>query len=79
MPGAANATPLTFHSIRDGHCTIGRHGQGPDAAPVLDRLRIERLRPRAVGLFPQMPPTYSAKKIHGRRHTSSRERKNLSS
>src|SRR5579872_145396 len=40
--------------------------QGPDSAPVLDRAEIERLAAARVGLFPQMPPPYSAKKIHGR-------------
>jgi len=38
----------------------------PDAAPVLDRAEIERLAAARVGRFPQMPPPYSAKKIHGR-------------
>ena len=39
---------------------------GPDTAPVLDRAEIERLAAARVGRFPQMPPPYSAKKIHGR-------------
>src|ERR1700692_1988111 len=39
---------------------------GPDTAPVLDRAEIERLAAARVGRFPQMPPSYSAKKIHGR-------------
>ena len=39
---------------------------GPDTAPVLARDEIERLAAARVGLFPQMPPPYSAKKIHGR-------------
>src|ERR1700692_1811707 len=39
---------------------------GPDAAPTLDRAEIERMAAARVGLFPQMPPPYSAKKIHGR-------------
>jgi tRNA pseudouridine55 synthase len=39
---------------------------GPDSAPVLDQTEIERLAAARVGRFPQMPPPYSAKKIHGR-------------
>jgi tRNA pseudouridine55 synthase len=38
---------------------------GPDTTPLLDRDEIERLAAARVGLFPQMPPPYSAKKIHG--------------
>jgi tRNA pseudouridine55 synthase len=49
---------------------------GPDAAPVLDRSEIERLAAARVGLFPQMPPPYSAKKIHGRpAHELARKKK----
>ncbi len=40
---------------------------GQDTAPVLDRTEIERLAAARIGKFPQMPPPYSAKKIHGRR------------
>lgn len=40
--------------------------QGPDTAPALDRQQIEQLAQRFVGRFPQMPPAFSAKKIHGR-------------
>jgi tRNA pseudouridine55 synthase len=40
--------------------------QGPDTAPVLEREEIERLAASRVGRFLQMPPAYSAKKIHGR-------------
>jgi len=39
---------------------------GLDAAPVLDRAEIERLAAARVGVFEQMPPPFSAKKIHGR-------------
>jgi tRNA pseudouridine55 synthase len=39
---------------------------GPDTAPQLDRAEIERLAAERVGRYPQMPPPYSAKKIHGR-------------
>jgi tRNA pseudouridine55 synthase len=40
--------------------------QGPDTAPVLQRAEIERLAASRVGRFLQMPPAFSAKKIHGR-------------
>ena len=39
---------------------------GPDTAPQLDRAVIEGLAARLTGRFPQMPPSFSAKKIHGR-------------
>jgi tRNA pseudouridine55 synthase len=39
---------------------------GPDVAPHVDRAAIERLAAERVGRFPQMPPPFSAKKIHGR-------------
>jgi tRNA pseudouridine55 synthase len=49
---------------------------GPDSAPVLDRAEIERLAAPMVGRFPQMPPSFSAKKIHGRpAHELARKKK----
>src|ERR1700683_4718212 len=39
---------------------------GPDMAPQLDRAVIEGLAHGLTGRFPQMPPAFSAKKIHGR-------------
>jgi tRNA pseudouridine55 synthase len=49
---------------------------GPDTAPELDRAEIERLAAARVGSFPQMPPPYSAKKIHGRpAHELARKKK----
>jgi len=39
---------------------------GPDASPTLDRARIESLAAEFTGRFAQMPPPYSAKKIHGK-------------
>jgi tRNA pseudouridine55 synthase len=39
---------------------------GPETAPVLDREVIERLAAESVGRFDQMPPIFSAKKVHGR-------------
>jgi tRNA pseudouridine55 synthase len=40
--------------------------QGPDASPMLDAGILERLAAERVGRFEQMPPAFSAKKIHGR-------------
>jgi tRNA pseudouridine55 synthase len=40
--------------------------QGPDAGPVLDRAILEKLAFERTGPFEQMPPIFSAKKIHGR-------------
>lgn len=40
--------------------------EGADAAPALDKSVIERFAAERVGRFEQMPPSFSAKKIHGR-------------
>jgi tRNA pseudouridine55 synthase len=40
--------------------------EGQDTAPELDRSVLERLAAERVGRFEQMPPSFSAKKIHGR-------------
>jgi len=40
--------------------------QGPDDPPVLDREQLERLASESMGRFEQMPPIFSAKKVHGR-------------
>ena len=49
---------------------------GLDTAPLLDRAEIERLAAARIGIFPQMPPAYSAKKIHGRpAHELARKKK----
>jgi tRNA pseudouridine55 synthase len=40
--------------------------QGPDTSPTLDAGVLERLAAERVGRFEQMPPAFSAKKIHGR-------------
>lgn len=39
---------------------------GPDLSPTLERELLERLTAESVGRFEQMPPIFSAKKIHGR-------------
>ena len=48
--------------------TFDSEGQatGPDAPPVLERELLERLAAESTGRFEQMPPIFSAKKIHGR-------------
>jgi tRNA pseudouridine55 synthase len=40
--------------------------QGPDTPPVLESAVLEKLAAERVGRFEQMPPSFSAKKIHGR-------------
>ena len=40
--------------------------QGPDSPPTLDAVTLERFAAERVGRFAQMPPSFSAKKIHGR-------------
>jgi tRNA pseudouridine55 synthase len=40
--------------------------QGPDSPPVLDREVLQRLAAESLGKFEQMPPIFSAKKVHGR-------------
>ncbi len=40
--------------------------QGPEVTPSLDASALEKLAAERVGRFEQMPPSFSAKKIHGR-------------
>jgi tRNA pseudouridine55 synthase len=40
--------------------------QGTDVPPVLDRATLEKLASERIGRFPQMPPSFSAKKVKGR-------------
>jgi tRNA pseudouridine55 synthase len=40
--------------------------QGRDTAPTLDRGLIERWAAESLGRFDQVPPIFSAKKVHGR-------------
>ena len=40
--------------------------QGPDTSAVLDREALARLASESLGRFEQMPPIFSAKKVHGR-------------
>lgn len=52
--------------------------QGADTAPLLDPSQIARLAAERVGRFAQMPPPFSAKKIHGRpAHQLARKKKPL--
>ena len=39
---------------------------GPDSAPALDAEKIESISAQFVGKIQQIPPSFSAKKIHGR-------------
>jgi len=39
---------------------------GPDTAPVLDAQKLESIAAQFVGKIQQIPPSFSAKKIHGR-------------
>ena len=50
--------------------------QGPDLSPSLDRPTIERFAAGFVGHIEQMPPAFSAKKVHGyRAHELARKKK----
>ena len=50
--------------------------QGPDLAPQLDRESIGQLAARFVGRIEQVPPAFSAKKIHGKpAHELARKKK----
>ncbi len=50
--------------------------QGPDRAPSLDRADLERFAAGFLGRIEQMPPSFSAKKIHGRpAHELARKKK----
>jgi tRNA pseudouridine55 synthase len=40
--------------------------QGPDTAPLLDHSTIENMAAERIGRFDQLPPAFSAKKVHGR-------------
>ena len=40
--------------------------EGPDTAPALDHEVLQRLAAESLGRFEQMPPVFSAKKVHGR-------------
>ncbi len=49
---------------------------GPDAAPALDRDALEKWAAGLVGRIQQVPPSFSAKKIHGRpAHELARKKK----
>ena len=39
---------------------------GPDSSPAVQRVDVERFAAKLTGRFQQMPPPYSAKKIHGK-------------
>jgi tRNA pseudouridine55 synthase len=59
------ATAFRFGFATDTYDADGE-AQGPDAAPQLDAAILEKMAAERVGRFEQMPPPFSAKKIHGR-------------
>jgi tRNA pseudouridine55 synthase len=59
------AAGFRFGFATDTYDSDGQ-AQGPDAAPLLDRGLLEELAGERVGRFQQIPPSFSAKKIHGR-------------
>ena len=59
------AAGFRFGFATDSYDSDGQ-AQGPDAPPALHRELLERLAAERVGRFEQMPPAFSAKKIHGR-------------
>jgi tRNA pseudouridine55 synthase len=86
--GRATRLAQFYSGRRKRYCTTFRFGfatdtydadgeaLGPDTAPVLDREVIERLAAQRVCRFSQMPPPFSAKKIHGRpAHELARKKK----
>ena len=59
------AGTIRFGFATDTYDSEGQ-AQGPDLAPALNRAQLEKLASERIGLFQQMPPAFSAKKIHGR-------------
>ena len=59
------STAFRFGFATDTYDADGE-AQGPDAAPQLDAAVLEKWAAERVGRFEQMPPPFSAKKIHGR-------------
>lgn len=52
--------------------------QGPDLAPVLNATELEALAAQFVGRISQTPPSFSAKKVHGRpAHELARKHKSV--
>jgi tRNA pseudouridine55 synthase len=50
--------------------------QGPDLAPVVEEVRVQQFAQKLVGRIQQVPPAFSAKKIHGRpAHELARKKK----
>jgi tRNA pseudouridine55 synthase len=59
------AAGFRFGFATDTYDSDGQ-AQGPDAAPVLDAALLEKFAAERIGRFEQMPPSFSAKKVHGR-------------
>jgi len=54
-----------FGFSTDTYDSEGR-AEAADSAPTLDRAALEEMAGDRLGIFAQMPPAFSAKKIHGR-------------
>src|SRR6202162_1513732 len=59
------AAGFRFGFATDSYDSDGQ-ALGPDAPPALNRDWLEKMAAERVGRFEQMPPSFSAKKIHGR-------------
>lgn len=59
------AAVFRFGFATDTYDSDGQ-AQGPDAAPSLDAATLQRLAAQRIGRFQQTPPSFSAKKVHGR-------------
>jgi tRNA pseudouridine55 synthase len=59
------AAAFRFGFATDTYDSDGQ-AQGSDSAPLLDGGTLERLALERIGRFEQMPPAFSAKKVHGR-------------
>jgi tRNA pseudouridine55 synthase len=66
---------IRFGFATDSYDADGE-AQGPDAAPALDSAQLMQLAAPFVGRIEQVPPAFSAKKIHGRpAHELARKKK----
>jgi len=59
------AAGFRFGFATDTYDSDGQ-AQGPEVTPSLDASLLEKLAAERIGRFAQMPPSFSAKKIHGR-------------
>ncbi len=59
------AAAFRFGFATDTYDSDGE-AQGPDTALKLEAVTLEKLAAECIGRFEQMPPVFSAKKVHGR-------------